>query len=274
MGAYDLVNLKKRINVAPGLAAYALVAKKSDFTVIKGIAVPTEDTPLVDTVKIKEPHVFKAGKAWAQWSLAKDKNQMEAAGEGDPTFRQFKQSATIFIPGSYEEAHAIMAALLNEDLIVLVKDANCSANMFYQLGNECSGATINPKFTTSTTASGVKGYEVVVEYSGPCVQIYAATIGDIVSDDAGSQIVLTFADVATKVSSGVSATVPAVDADVKLEFESVVPTGANSTTVVKVGATTEITITFAASYLGKPFVFTDAAGVAHTGNFVNATISF
>ncbi|OJW09927.1 MAG: hypothetical protein BGO53_08875 [Sphingobacteriales bacterium 39-19] len=275
MGAYDNVNLNKRLNTAPGIAQFALIAKKSDFETISGIAVPTEATPLADTVKIKTAHTFKAGKAWAKWSLAKDKNQMEANAEGDPSFRQLKQVATVFVPGSYDLAHATMAALLNEDLIVLVKDANCGANMYYQLGNECSAATINPKFTSSTTASGVKGYEVQVEYSGPCIQIYDAEIGTTLADEEGAAIELTYATGTVSTQSGVTGTVPASDPDVKFEFTSISgPYTTTKTMIIKVGASTEITVVFAVGYAGKAFTFTDAAGIAHAGNFVEATVTF
>lgn len=276
MGAFDLANLNKRTNVAPGIAAFALVAKKSDFTSLSGIPVPTESTPLGDSVKIVTAHTFASNKKWSKWSLAKDKNQMEATAEGDPSFRQFKQTATLFIPGSYAEAHAIMASLLNEDLIVLVKDSTCASNMYYQLGNECSPATISPKFTTSTTASGVKGYEVTVEYSGPCIQIYAAAVGAILTDDAEAPQSLTFASSTTATAPGVSVTAAATDPDTKLEFSGVSGpySGPNKTMLLKVSGTTELTVVFDPVYLGKPFTFTDAAAAVHTGNFVDADIDY
>jgi hypothetical protein len=275
MGAYDLVNLNKRTNVAPGIATYALIAKKSDFATLPGIAVPTDDTALADTVKIKTAHTFKAGKAWSKWSLAKDKNELSSTGDGDAGFRQFKQTATLFVPGSYAEVHAVMAMLLNEELIVEVKDINCSASMFYQLGNECNGASINPAFKSGNSAGGVKGYEVTVEYSGPCIQIYDAAMGTIMSDESGAQVELTFADNVAMTSNGVTATAPAVDPDAAFAFNVVDgPYPATSTMILKVGATTELTVLFGNQYLGKAFVFTDAAGVQHAGNFVEATLTY
>lgn len=276
MSTYDLKNLNKRQNVAPGIAAYALVAKRSDFTTLQGIAVPTDDTPTGDRVKIKTPHVFKDGKAWSKWSLAKDKNQMEATGEGDPTFRQLKQTATLFIPGSDADMHSVMADLLNEDLIVLVRDSTCASNLYYQLGNDCSPAAMNPKFTTSTTASGVKGYEVTIEYSGPCVQLYDAAIGSIIEDGAGENIVMTFVSEVEATNSGVVAEAEATNANIQLRFQKAPVLSVGSGTMfIEVAGVLQLTLNYNLAYVGKPFTFYDTTGAGHPGSFVlGATVNF
>lgn len=274
MSTYDLENMPRQANVAPGLASFALVAKKSDFTSIAGIAVPTGGTVLEDTVKIKSNHVFAAGRKFSKWALAKDKNSMESTPDGDPGFRQFKHAVTVFLPGSTAVLHATMAALLNDDLIVLVRDANCGSNMYYQMGNECNPASINPKFTTATTSGGIKGYEVTIESSGPSIQIYEGSIG-ILDDDTNEPVTLTFAAATTAADGGVSVTVPVVDADVEFGFtKQGVPTGADKTMTIKVAAALEATVTFKASYLGTEFTFTDAAAVTHSGFFTAAEVSY
>jgi hypothetical protein len=171
--AYSYKNLLKPVNTESGLAEFLLIAPVDDFE-DDGIKAPT--APFAnpgDEVTIKTAHVFKdMDGGFAKFSLAPDKNSYSATPGGDKGFVKLTHTATAFIPGSYAQVHETMKNLLNTPVIVLVKDSNCSANMYYQIGNSCNAAFANPTFETGTSAEGVKGYNVTFESRGGPVMIY------------------------------------------------------------------------------------------------------
>lgn len=84
---------------------------------------------------------------------------------------------------------------------------------------------------------------------------------------------LTFASSVTDSSNSVTGTVPAVDVDLKFEFNHlVIPAGAPTNMVLKLVAATVCTVDFLGDYLTKPFRFTDATGVVHTGVFTAGNV--
>jgi hypothetical protein len=160
--------------------------------------------------------------------------------------------------------------LLNEDLIVLVRDSTCASNMYYQLGNECSPATMNPKFTSSTTASGVKGYEVTVEYSGPCIQLYEGSVTGAVLPDGftGELITMGFDTDLVQTLNGVEVTAAVLDADTEFSFTSQQLLGLPLKTMqIKVATDVIFDIEFDQAYLGKVFSMKDLTGANHSGYF-------
>lgn len=159
-------NLREPQNVLSGVAEFALVAPKSFFT-DDGIKSPVAPfTTPGDSIKIKDAHVFKEGKGFIYYQLAPQKNELSYKTVGDLGLSKLNAEAKIFIPGSYAELHEAMADLVNVPLIVLQKDSQCAANLYYHLGNDCQFAWVKPEFTTGTTASGVKGYAVTIVFDG------------------------------------------------------------------------------------------------------------
>lgn len=172
-------NLTAPENTESGIADHALIAPFEAFA-DNGIKSPTApfESP-GDSVTIKTAHEFAdaTNGGFAKFNLAPEKNQYEAAPAGDKGFVKLTHTVTIFVPGSYASLHELMAMLLNKPHIVLVKDSNCAADMYYQIGNACNGAYASPNFKTSTSAEGVKGYEVAFEAKGGPVMLYKVTGG-------------------------------------------------------------------------------------------------
>lgn len=174
--AYDFKNLMDPQNINPGIAEFLLAAPMSWFE-DNGIKSPVAPfTVQGDEITVKLPHVFKAGKAFMKFQLAPQKNDLKIDTKGDLGLSSQTQTVNIFIPGSYVEQHETMKNLINTPLIVLVKDANCAADLYYMLGCDCTGAYARPSFATSTTKDGNKGYTVPIEYDG-AVQFYQVTGG-------------------------------------------------------------------------------------------------
>jgi hypothetical protein len=74
---------------------------------------------------------------------------------------------------------------------------------------------------------------------------------------------------------GVSTVVPAIDADLKFEYNEISPrTGAAQTMVIKLGAVTLITVDYTADYNGRSWKFTAADGTVYSGTFYNGNVVF
>jgi hypothetical protein len=184
--SYAYNNLKTPQNVFSGVADYVLIAPVSDFEE-GGIMCPTAPfTERGDEIKIKTPHSFKSERAFAKYILATEKNKIDAAALGDKGFQKLDQTLEIMIPGSYAELHEAIKNIMNTPLIALIKDSNCSANLWYQLGCDCVYAWASPTFATGTTREGNKGYIVSINYLGGYIQQYDVEGGPVVLNDNGS----------------------------------------------------------------------------------------
>lgn len=76
-------------------------------------------------------------------------------------------------------------------------------------------------------------------------------------------------------AAGVSGTVSANDADQKFEFNAITPqVGTPQSMSIEVSTVEEITVDFTTDYTDQYFKYTDKAGVVHTGQFTNGTVSF
>jgi hypothetical protein len=174
MSDYAYQNLKTYSNAGSGIAEYALIAPVSWFAAggIKAPVAPFGVTP-GDSITIKTAHTFIAGKGFIYYKLAPQKNQMDGKTVGDVGFNKQNYEVKIFIPGSTPAQHENIMNLLNVPLIVIVKDINCGANLYYQLGCDCTSAYMSADFSTGTSNSGVKGYNGLIHYESS-LQIYDA----------------------------------------------------------------------------------------------------
>lgn len=174
--AYVYANLKTPKNTGSGVADGVWLAPVSDFVEggIKGPVAPFSSPG--DEVVIKDNHEFKPGKKFVNFLLAPQKNQLSGATIGDLGFQKLDFELKIFMAGSYAEVHEAVKNILNTPLVVLIKDSNCAANMYYQLGSNCNYAWASFAFSTGTTVDGIKGYEGTIKYQGPGVYLYEGGI--------------------------------------------------------------------------------------------------
>jgi hypothetical protein len=180
--SYEFTNLRKTRNVQRGIAEYALLALVTDFEA-DGIKAPVAPfTNKGDSITIKTAHVFKTDKGFIYHQLSPQKNSLSSKAAGDPGLASIGSDAAIFIPGSDAEVHEQMQELLNVPLIILVKDAACKLNLFYQLGCDCTAAYLLWDFATADTKTGNKGFTVPISYEG-AIQFYDVEGGpEIIAD--------------------------------------------------------------------------------------------
>lgn len=174
---YTAIATKK--NKTSGVADYILWAPFNSFDV-GGIRCPTPYDLAVnnaDLVTITQTHVFLIDYGFLQVNGSPSKNSYEANFVGEPGSLKLMSQLKVFLPGSEAELHAQISLLMNEPLLVLVKDSNCTEEMFYQLGCDCAGAYIKDgSFKTGTNKDGVKGWELMIEYPTHAVLIYKGAI--------------------------------------------------------------------------------------------------
>jgi hypothetical protein len=173
--AYQFDHLTNPQNTESGIAEFALLAPQRWFAA-GGIKKPGTGTAAGDEVRILLTHEFLPEKGFIRFALAPEKNQYSAETIGDKGFTKFRNTIEIFVPGSYQEVHEAMKWLKTEPMIVLVKDSNCDANLYYQIGDACLGAWISGSFTTSTSAEGVKGYTITITNTAKSVVLYQGAI--------------------------------------------------------------------------------------------------
>jgi hypothetical protein len=167
--AYAYKNQREYSNAAPGIAEYALLAPKSWFAP-GGLKYPTGPFGVTsgDQITIKEAHVFNVGKGFIYFVLAPQKNEINTITVGDPGFNKENTEVKLIFPGSTPAQHEQLRNLLNTPLVGIFKDANCGANMYYQLGTDCAAGYLTSNFKSGTTASGIKGFEATFKYEdGP-----------------------------------------------------------------------------------------------------------
>lgn len=156
-------NLKTPKNTKRGIGEFALVAPKSWFTEVKAPVAPFNNRG--DSITIKSDHTFVVGKGFMKFGLSPDKNKLEIKTGGDKGIKTEETTVTIFIPGSYDEAHETLRNLINQPLLVIVKDANCAEGIYYNLGTDCTNAWLDYAFDTGTTADGNKGFTVTITFA-------------------------------------------------------------------------------------------------------------
>lgn len=163
--SYAYKNLLSPQNVGSGISEFLLFAPVTDFTAIAAPEAPF--TNQGDMIRITGDHTFSAGKGFVKMQLAPRKNKFDMKTVGDIGLSKMVTDALeFFVPGSYVEAHEQMKNIINTPLIVLVKDANCEAGIYYQFGSGCLSAWATVDFGTGTTNDGVKGFTGKITYDG------------------------------------------------------------------------------------------------------------
>lgn len=183
MKAY--INLKTPTNTTSGISDFFLVAPTSDFVDggIKCPPAPVDGDPMGTGITIVDDHEFVVGRGFAKVVAAPEKNDFTGKTIGDLGFSKLDLAAKFVVAGSYAEVHEQVASMLNVPLIVLFKDSECSANMWYQLGCECTSAYLETEWATGTTKDGQKGYVMTFKWQNPYVQLYNTVNGpEILAD--------------------------------------------------------------------------------------------
>lgn len=139
------------------------------------IALPTT-TPaaLGDKYKISTAHTFPTDEGFISM-LCKLHSVVvtgETVGEDGANEVMFKAVFTLLGDGAMTQEQVL--GLLNASNIWLLKDAECHAGTYVQLGNECKPAETKVSFDSKSTKEGMKEY--TLELSSKAKYFYSATV--------------------------------------------------------------------------------------------------
>lgn len=137
-------------------------AKVTDFDTI---AAPVGPFAAVgDSLKITDDHEFTAPKGFTEYACKKHGITLKGATVGDPGAREMEWTAEFTILGDSASTSEQISNLLNDDVICLMKEADClNADEYVQLGDECVQPEFDVTFDGKTTADGKKEYTVSVK---------------------------------------------------------------------------------------------------------------
>ena len=167
---YD--HLDQTFNTPSGVADYLYWAPVSWFTTI---ACYDPNVAGTDTI-IQGNHAFLAGKGFLKFLLAPDKNKFNAQTIGEKGSKKFSNAIEAFFPGSWALQHSFFKNALNTPGIAMIKDSNCPANLWYQVGCDCNYAWMTPSFDTGMTRDGQKGYTCTIDSTSDAVYFYGGTL--------------------------------------------------------------------------------------------------
>lgn len=164
-------------NQKTGYTNKAWLAPKEWFTLIAE-PIPPYANP-EDAVIITADHTFPllpTPKGFIQVYCLPHTVEGDGEASGDAGAGQMNWKPKIFIPGDSPKLQTMVEQMINDDLILLVQDANCPTSEILQFGCDCNPASRSEsKFTSGTTqTSGRKGYEITLQSN--CRFWYRGTI--------------------------------------------------------------------------------------------------
>lgn len=173
--SYSYQSLTTPKNTGSGVSDFFYFAPVSIFTLIAsptltappGVPVPGEE------VTITADHTFGVGDGFVKMLCAPFMNQFSATAVGDPGSKKLSPKFEVFMTGSYAELHEFAKNALNQPAIILSKDANCDANMYYQIGSSCVYAWLTDiNWSSGQTRDGKKGYAFTWETAASSILLY------------------------------------------------------------------------------------------------------
>ena len=148
-------------------------APKVDFLVLAAAITPIVN--LGDDVTIAAVHTFTAPKGFFEFACKTHSVTLKGATVGDEGAQEMEWTGEFVIIGDSASTQSQLQELLNDDVICLIKDAECQANQYVQLGNDCVSPTFKVEFDGKTTKEGKKEYKVTVTCKKKYHYNYAVT---------------------------------------------------------------------------------------------------
>lgn len=103
---------------------------------------PATGTPLGDKSKVAVAHTWGASKGAYTWQTKIGSVKLTSESVGDEGAKVIVWTATLNVLGFDAATLDQMVNMLNDQVVVWLKDANCLvANAYYQLGDDCSPVT-------------------------------------------------------------------------------------------------------------------------------------
>lgn len=174
MGNYAKINRNASVDFATG--GYKNVfyfAPRADFDVLSGTVTPW--AVIGDDVTIAAVHTFTAPKGFISYACKTHSVTLKGDTVGDDGAKEIQWTATFGLLGDAASTQEQLQRQLNDDIICLLKDADCAADQYVQLGNDCVSPEFSVAFDGKTTKDGKKEYTVTVVCKKKYFYNYAVT---------------------------------------------------------------------------------------------------
>ena len=166
------------LNNQPGYTNQAWLAPKSAFTILQEPA-PAAGAALGEAVTISTAHTFPVGEGFIQVYCAPKSVEGPGTIIGADGSKRFKWEPKILLLGDGPELLEQILMLINDDLVLLLKDATCPGNQILQFGCSCNPSQVSAGgFASSNTGdeTGQKGYTLTL--TSYCKYFYNSTIAE------------------------------------------------------------------------------------------------
>jgi hypothetical protein len=174
---YKKITKADQTNVDGGYKNVILWAPRSTFlTTAKPVVSGTPASG--DSLKITTAHTFGAQDGFISWLCQKNSVTLKGKSEGEAGAKSMVWTSEFVLLGDSASTQEQLEDMLNDDIILLLKDGNCvAATDYVQLGDECNNPEFDVEFDGKTTAEGLKIYKISMKhkkgkyfYSGAVVE--------------------------------------------------------------------------------------------------------
>ena len=143
MSGYSDITKAAQTGTKAGYKPQLIFMKNADvLTWVRPLAVTAGDS-----VTIATAHTLVAAKSVKKWDAKMFSVTLVSDPVGDPGALSLIHKLTVVVTGDNAEFYEQILAMLNDDITVFVKDADCIANGWYiQLGDDCNPVALSPKF--------------------------------------------------------------------------------------------------------------------------------
>lgn len=139
-----------------------LFAPRRDFLSIS--KPPDTPTAIGDTLTVQGAHTFTDPLGFFNYDCKTHSVTLKGATTGDDGAKEMMWTGEFILLGDSASTQEQLERMLNDDIICLLKEADCLSNDSYvQLGNECVSPVFSVEFDGKTTKEGKKEYKVTVE---------------------------------------------------------------------------------------------------------------
>jgi hypothetical protein len=138
-----------------------LFARRDEFLAISR---PPSPGPLLgDALIITGAHTFTDPAGFKSWDCKTHSVTIKGTTVGDDGAQELEWAGEFVVLGDSASTQEQMQRILNDDMICLVKEAQCLEDDSYvQLGDECKSPVFKVEFDGKTTKEGKKEYKVTV----------------------------------------------------------------------------------------------------------------
>ncbi len=150
-----------------------LFAARADFLVLSPAVTPVVDPE--DALTIAAAHTFTNPKGFTEWACRTHSVTFKSATVGEEGAQELEHTVEFEVIGDSASNQAQMQTILNDDIIALLKDADCVGGQYIQLGNDCVTPIFKVEFDGKTTKEGKKIYKVTATCKKKYWYSYAVT---------------------------------------------------------------------------------------------------